>query len=175
MDRPTSLRSTLMPGAINVRIPLVESVSLGRDEPKLGSTSHFLLPAISPSSQRDLQTPQQDTARAAIHLLQPSHGEKRIGTTEDTSNPTPNEERQITTHPEDVDADVHKVLGEVVEIMSTTGDVDVVKEETHFSSASAQILIREFMVCNCDLEQFKQNIHGVQKRLSNIIDILGKI
>ncbi|PIO32538.1 hypothetical protein AB205_0125700, partial [Aquarana catesbeiana] len=68
--------------------------------------------------------------------------EKRIGTSEDTSNPTLNEERQLTTHPEDVDADVQEVLGEVVEMVPTTGDVDVVEEETHFSSASAQILIR---------------------------------
>ncbi|PIO25751.1 hypothetical protein AB205_0045140 [Aquarana catesbeiana] len=92
-------------------------------------------------------------------------GEKRIGTSADTSNPTPNEERQLTTHPEDVDADVQEVLA----------DVDIVKEETHFSSASAQILIREIMFCNRDLEQMKQNIHDVQKRLSNIINILGKI
>ncbi|PIN88267.1 hypothetical protein AB205_0197520, partial [Aquarana catesbeiana] len=75
-------------------------------------------------------------------------GEKRIGTSEDTSNPTPNEEMQLTTHPEDVDADVQEVLGEVVEMVSTTGDVDVVEEETHFSSASAQVLISEIMVCN---------------------------
>ncbi|PIO40418.1 hypothetical protein AB205_0208840 [Aquarana catesbeiana] len=57
----------------------------------------------------------------------------------------------------------------------TTGDVDVVEEETHFSSASAQVLISKIMVCNCDLEKMKQNIHDVQKRLSNIINILGKI
>ncbi|PIO13393.1 hypothetical protein AB205_0176340 [Aquarana catesbeiana] len=101
--------------------------------------------------------------------------EKRIGTSEDTSNPTPNEERELTTHHEDVDAEVQEVLGEVVEMASTTDDVDVVEEETHFSSESAQILISEIMVCNCDLEKMKQNIHDVQKRLSNIIDILGKI
>ncbi|PIN97002.1 hypothetical protein AB205_0016300 [Aquarana catesbeiana] len=103
-------------------------------------------------------------------------GEKRIGTSEDTSNPPPNEERQLTTHPEDVDAEVQEVLGEVVEMVSTTGNVNVVEEEeTHFSSASAQILISEIMVCNRDLEKMKQNIHDVHKRLSNIIDILGKI
>ncbi|PIO25023.1 hypothetical protein AB205_0013880, partial [Aquarana catesbeiana] len=102
-------------------------------------------------------------------------GEKRIGTSKDTSNTTQNEERKLTTQLEDVDADVQEVLGEVVEMVSTTGDVDVVEEETHFSSASAQILISEIMVCNPDLEKMKQNIHGVQKRLSNIIDILGKI
>ncbi|PIO11535.1 hypothetical protein AB205_0115680, partial [Aquarana catesbeiana] len=101
-------------------------------------------------------------------------GEKKIGTSEDTSNPTPNEERQLTTHPEDVNADVQEVLGEVVEMVLTTGDVDVVEEETHFSSPSAQILIRE-MVFNPDLEQMKENIHDVQKRLSNIINILGII
>ncbi|PIO28370.1 hypothetical protein AB205_0078300, partial [Aquarana catesbeiana] len=101
-------------------------------------------------------------------------GEKRIGTSEDTSNPTLNEERQLTTRHEDVDAEVQEMLGEVVEMVSTTGDVDVV-EETQFSSASAQILISEIMVCNRDLEKMKQNIHDVQKRLSNIIDILGKI
>ncbi|PIO13627.1 hypothetical protein AB205_0190970 [Aquarana catesbeiana] len=60
-------------------------------------------------------------------------------------------------------------------MVSTTGDVDFVEEETHFISASTQILIREIMVCNHDLEQIKQNIHDVQKRMINIIDILGKI
>ncbi|PIO33390.1 hypothetical protein AB205_0044220, partial [Aquarana catesbeiana] len=72
-------------------------------------------------------------------------GEKIIGTSEDTSNPTSNEERELTTHHEDVDAEVQELLGEVVEMVSTTGDVDVVEEETHFSSASAQILISEIM------------------------------
>ncbi|PIO14581.1 hypothetical protein AB205_0006470, partial [Aquarana catesbeiana] len=46
---------------------------------------------------------------------------------------------EIPTHPEkDVEeGEVH----EVGEIVTTTGDVDVVEEETHFNSASAQILI----------------------------------
>ncbi|PIO29062.1 hypothetical protein AB205_0212630 [Aquarana catesbeiana] len=71
---------------------------------------------------------------------------------------------------------IQEVLGEVVEMVLTTGDVDVVEGETHFSSASAQILISEIVVCNRDLEQMKKKtIHDVQKRLSNIIDILGKI
>ncbi|PIO12338.1 hypothetical protein AB205_0103500 [Aquarana catesbeiana] len=102
-------------------------------------------------------------------------GEKIRGTSEvcgDTSNPAPTEdteERQLTTHPEDVDADVQEVLGGVVEMVSTTGDVDVVEEENHFSSASAQILISELMVCIRDLEKMKQNIYDVQNRLSNII------
>ncbi|PIO37794.1 hypothetical protein AB205_0162120 [Aquarana catesbeiana] len=50
----------------------------------------------------------------------------------------------------------------------TTGNVDVVEEETHFSSASAQVLISEIMVCNRDLEKLKQNIHDVQKRLPEL-------
>ncbi|PIO41063.1 hypothetical protein AB205_0069130 [Aquarana catesbeiana] len=54
-------------------------------------------------------------------------------------------------------------------------DVDVVEEETHFSSANAQVVISEIMVCNPDLEKLKQNINDVQKRLTNIIDVLGKI
>ncbi|PIO40965.1 hypothetical protein AB205_0173280, partial [Aquarana catesbeiana] len=68
---------------------------------------------------------------------------KRIGTSEDTTNPTTHEEGEVPTHhEEDVEGEVH----EVGEIVTTTGDVDVVEEETHFNSASAQILIREIMV-----------------------------
>ncbi|PIO24718.1 hypothetical protein AB205_0161320 [Aquarana catesbeiana] len=74
-----------------------------------------------------------------------------------------------------MDAEVQEVLGEVVEMMLTTSDVDVVEEKTYFSSASAHIPISEIMVCNRYLEKMKQNIHDVQKRLSNIIDIFGKI
>ncbi|PIO13197.1 hypothetical protein AB205_0065870 [Aquarana catesbeiana] len=64
---------------------------------------------------------------------------------------------------------------EVGEIVTTTGDVDVVEEETHFTSASAQILIREIMVCNRDLQKIKEVINDVEKRLKNIIDVLGRI
>ncbi|PIO26993.1 hypothetical protein AB205_0092730 [Aquarana catesbeiana] len=54
-------------------------------------------------------------------------------------------------------------------------DVDVVEEETHFNCASAQILIGEIMVCNRELEKVKENINDVEKRLNNIIDVLGRI
>ncbi|PIO30673.1 hypothetical protein AB205_0096280 [Aquarana catesbeiana] len=55
-------------------------------------------------------------------------GEKRLGTSEDTKNTTPPKEGEISTpQPEAVDSEVHE-LGEIV----TTGDVDVVEEETHF-------------------------------------------
>ncbi|PIO28346.1 hypothetical protein AB205_0179350 [Aquarana catesbeiana] len=48
----------------------------------------------------------------------------------------------------------------MVEMVMTTGDVNVVEEKTNFSSASAQILISEIMVCNRDLEKMKQNINN---------------
>ncbi|PIO36514.1 hypothetical protein AB205_0046790 [Aquarana catesbeiana] len=54
-------------------------------------------------------------------------------------------------------------------------DVDVVEEETHFTSARAQILIGEITVCNQELEKVMENINDVEKRLNNIIDVLGRI
>ncbi|PIO36168.1 hypothetical protein AB205_0190320 [Aquarana catesbeiana] len=80
-------------------------------------------------------------------------GEKRIVTSEDTRNPTPPE---LSTEPEDVDAepeDVDAEVQEVVKMVSTTGDVIVVEEETHFNSA--QVLISEIMMWNLDLEKVK--------------------
>ncbi|PIO25467.1 hypothetical protein AB205_0208240 [Aquarana catesbeiana] len=64
---------------------------------------------------------------------------------------------------------------ERVEIVTTTGDRDVVEEECHFTSESAQILIGEIMGCNRDLENIKQNINDVQNEIKNIIDVLGRI
>ncbi|PIO32662.1 hypothetical protein AB205_0014520 [Aquarana catesbeiana] len=64
---------------------------------------------------------------------------------------------------------------EVGEIMTTTGDADVVEEETNFTSASAHVLIGEIMVCNQDLQKIKEDINDVEKRLKNIIDVLGRI
>ncbi|PIN95585.1 hypothetical protein AB205_0051600 [Aquarana catesbeiana] len=54
-------------------------------------------------------------------------------------------------------------------------DVDVVEEESHFTSASAHVLIGEIMVCNHDLQKIKEDINDVEKRLKNIIDVLGRI
>ncbi|PIO40887.1 hypothetical protein AB205_0148830 [Aquarana catesbeiana] len=62
-------------------------------------------------------------------------------------------------------------LGKIV----TTGDVDVVEEESHFTNASAQILIRPIMMCNRDLQKIKEDINDVEKRLKNISDVLGRI
>ncbi|PIO14453.1 hypothetical protein AB205_0054720, partial [Aquarana catesbeiana] len=82
-------------------------------------------------------------------------GEKRLGTSEDTKDPQPHEEGEVTTpQPQDVE---EGGVYEVGEIVTTTGDVDVVEEESHFTSASAHVL-GEIMVCNHDLELIKENI-----------------
>ncbi|PIO15240.1 hypothetical protein AB205_0204800 [Aquarana catesbeiana] len=60
-------------------------------------------------------------------------------------------------------------------LVATTGDHDVVKEECHFTSESAQIIIREIMGCNRDVETLKENINDVQNKMKNIIDVLGRI
>ncbi|PIO23318.1 hypothetical protein AB205_0105470 [Aquarana catesbeiana] len=82
-------------------------------------------------------------------------GEKRLGTSEDTRNPTPPKEGEIPTpQPEDVDSEVHKVV-EIV--TTTTGDVDVVCKYT-------SPRWRAGMVCNWEFEKIKENIHDVEKR-----------
>ncbi|PIO23799.1 hypothetical protein AB205_0051750 [Aquarana catesbeiana] len=100
-------------------------------------------------------------------------GEKILGTSEVTRDPQPPKEGEVTTpQSEDVEGgEVH----DVVQIVTTTGDVDVVEEESHFTSASAHILIGEIMVCNRDLQKIKEDINDVEKRLKNIIDVLGRI
>ncbi|PIO16596.1 hypothetical protein AB205_0083570, partial [Aquarana catesbeiana] len=99
-------------------------------------------------------------------------GEKRIGTSKDTRDPPPPKEGEVTTpQPEDVEGEVH----EVGEIVTTTGVVDVVEEETNFTSASAHTLIGEIVVCNHDLENIKENINDVQQKMKNITDVLGRI
>ncbi|PIO01532.1 hypothetical protein AB205_0211830 [Aquarana catesbeiana] len=98
--------------------------------------------------------------------------EKRLGTSEDTRDPQPPKKGEVTTpQPEDMEGEVHNV----VEIVTTTGDEDVVEEETHFTSASAHILIGEIMVCNRDLEKIKENINDVQQKMKNIINVLGRV
>ncbi|PIO09351.1 hypothetical protein AB205_0192810, partial [Aquarana catesbeiana] len=92
---------------------------------------------------------------------------KRLGghhSSEETTDPPPHEEVEIPqTQQEEED-------GDVVEIVTTTGDRDVV-DEGHFTSESAQILIREIMGCNRDLE----NINDVQNKMKNITDVLGRV
>ncbi|PIO33596.1 hypothetical protein AB205_0160380 [Aquarana catesbeiana] len=83
-------------------------------------------------------------------------GDKRIGTSEDTRDLQPPKEGEITK-PQPQDVEEGEVY-EVGEIVITTGDVDVVEEESHFTSASAHLLIGEIMVCNCDLQKIKESM-----------------
>ncbi|PIO12431.1 hypothetical protein AB205_0166130, partial [Aquarana catesbeiana] len=71
-------------------------------------------------------------------------GEKRLGISEVTRDPQPPKEGEIQKQqPEDVE---EREVYEVDKIVTTTGDVDVVEVETHFTSA--HVLIGEIMVCN---------------------------
>ncbi|PIO36692.1 hypothetical protein AB205_0072030, partial [Aquarana catesbeiana] len=103
----------------------------------------------------------------------PTHtGEKRLGTPEDTRDPPPPKEGEVTKNQaEDEEGNVLKV-GEIV---TTTGDLDVEEEESHFTSDSAQILIGATMGCKRDLENIKHNINDVQQKIKKIIDGLGRI
>ncbi|PIO10606.1 hypothetical protein AB205_0124340 [Aquarana catesbeiana] len=96
-----------------------------------------------------------------------------LRTSEDTKDPQSHKEGEIPSpQPEDVEEGEIYEMGEIV---TTTGDVDVVEEETHFTSASTHVLIGEIMVCNRDLQKIKEDINDVEKRLKNIIDVLGRI
>ncbi|PIO16360.1 hypothetical protein AB205_0099490 [Aquarana catesbeiana] len=84
--------------------------------------------------------------------------------------PPPEEGEQGTPQPEDVEE------GEVVEIDTTTGDVQVVEEESHhFTSDSAQRLIQDIMYCSHDLDCIKQKTIEIEQKLKNMIDVLGRI
>ncbi|PIO32059.1 hypothetical protein AB205_0166180 [Aquarana catesbeiana] len=118
----------------------------------------------------DLKLREQDQYRKIKRVLQKR--EKRLGTSEDTRDPPPKEGEIPTPQPEDVE---EGEVYEVGKIVTTTGDVDVVKEESHFTSASAHVLIGESMVCNWDLQKIKEDINDVEKRLKNITHVLGRI
>ncbi|PIO23391.1 hypothetical protein AB205_0040330 [Aquarana catesbeiana] len=118
----------------------------------------------------DLKLREQDQYRRIKRVLQKR--EKRLGTSEDTRDPPPQKEGEVTKiQAEDEEGDVY----EVGEIVITTSNVDVVEEESHFTSESAQILIGERMGCNRDLENIKENINGVQQKMKIIVDVLGRI
>ncbi|PIO11365.1 hypothetical protein AB205_0061990 [Aquarana catesbeiana] len=98
-------------------------------------------------------------------------GVKRLGghhSSEETTDPRLNEEVEMPQ------SQAEEEEGDVVEIVTTTGDRDVV-DEGHFTSESAQILIGEIMGCNRDLENIKQNINDVQNKMKNTIDVLASI
>ncbi|PIO35254.1 hypothetical protein AB205_0101170 [Aquarana catesbeiana] len=97
-------------------------------------------------------------------------GEKRLGTSEDTRDPPSPEEGEQRSQPEDVEE------GEVVEIVTTTGNVQVVEEQSHhFTSDSAQRLIQDIMFCSRDLDFIKQKTNVIEQKLKNMIDVLGRI
>ncbi|PIO39139.1 hypothetical protein AB205_0021980, partial [Aquarana catesbeiana] len=88
----------------------------------------------------DLKLKEQDQYRKIRKLL--LKREKRIRTSEDTRDPPPLKEGEIpTSQTEDVE---EGEVYEVGKIVTTTSDVDVAEEETHFTSA--QILIGEIGV-----------------------------
>ncbi|PIO13086.1 hypothetical protein AB205_0093710 [Aquarana catesbeiana] len=102
-----------------------------------------------------------------------SHRGENSGHLRTSGTPHLRKEKQIPTQqPEDVE---EGEVYEVGEIVTTTGDVDVVEEDLHFTSASAHVLIGEIMVCNCDLQKIKEDINYIEKRLKNIIDVLDRI
>ncbi|PIO09907.1 hypothetical protein AB205_0141840, partial [Aquarana catesbeiana] len=83
--------------------------------------------------------------------------EKRLGghpSSEETRDPPPLEEGEIPQRQEEEEEE------DVVELVTTTGDRDVV-DPGHFTSESAQILIGEIMGCNVALENIKKNINDV--------------
>ncbi|PIO10863.1 hypothetical protein AB205_0194800, partial [Aquarana catesbeiana] len=100
-----------------------------------------------------------------------TYWEKRLGghpSSEETTDPPPLEEGEI--HPRQAEQEEE----DVVEISTITRDHDVVDPDP-FTSESAQILIREIMGCNRDLENIKKNINDVLQKMKNIIDVLGRV
>ncbi|PIO10964.1 hypothetical protein AB205_0038390 [Aquarana catesbeiana] len=86
-----------------------------------------------------------------------SSREKRLGghpSSEETRDPPPLEEGEIPQRQEGQEEE------DVVEIVTTTGDRDVV-DPGHFTSECAQIQIGEIMGCNVALENIKKNINDV--------------
>ncbi|PIO36937.1 hypothetical protein AB205_0125990 [Aquarana catesbeiana] len=99
-------------------------------------------------------------------------GEQRLRKYEDTRDPPPPppEEGEQSLQPEDVGE------GDVVEIGTTTGDVQVVvPKSSDFTSDSAQPMIQEIMFCSRDLAIIKENTEEIKQRLKNMIDVLGRI
>ncbi|PIO09501.1 hypothetical protein AB205_0103100 [Aquarana catesbeiana] len=87
-------------------------------------------------------------------------GEKRLGghpSSEENTDPPPLEEGEIPPTQEEQEEE------DVVELVTTTGDRDVVDPDP-FTSESAQILIGEIMGCNLELENLNKNINYVIKK-----------
>ncbi|PIO26312.1 hypothetical protein AB205_0018420 [Aquarana catesbeiana] len=90
-------------------------------------------------------------------------GDKRLGghpSSKETTDPPSHEE--VETHQSQQEEEEEEE-GDAVELVTTTGDRDVV-DPGHFTSESAQILIEEIMGCNRDLENIQKSINDVQKK-----------
>ncbi|PIO25570.1 hypothetical protein AB205_0047970 [Aquarana catesbeiana] len=106
----------------------------------------------------------------SIYFLRFSEMKKRLGMSEDNRTPPPPDEGEQRTQPQDVEE------GEVVGIVTTTGDVHVVEEQsTHFTTDSAQRLIQEIMFCSQDLDLIKEKNKEIEQRMKNMIDVLERI
>ncbi|PIO28914.1 hypothetical protein AB205_0148490 [Aquarana catesbeiana] len=80
------------------------------------------------------------------------------------------EEGEQRSQPEDVEE------GDVVEIVTTTGDVQVVvPKSSDFTSDSAQRMIQEIMFCSQDLDIIKEKTKEIEQKLKNMFDLLGRI
>ncbi|PIO34613.1 hypothetical protein AB205_0209280, partial [Aquarana catesbeiana] len=87
--------------------------------------------------------------------------EKRLGghpSSEETTDPPPQEEVETNQRQQEEEEEE----GDVVEIVTTTGDCDVVNPG-RFTSESAQILIGEIMGCNRDLENIQKTSMMLKK------------
>ncbi|PIO23888.1 hypothetical protein AB205_0113700 [Aquarana catesbeiana] len=97
-------------------------------------------------------------------------GEKRLGghpSSEETRDPPPLEEGEIPQTQEEQEEE------DVVELVTTTGDRDVV-DPGHFTSKSAQILIGVIMGCNFALENITKNINDVIKKIRTSLMFWGE-
>ncbi|PIO11021.1 hypothetical protein AB205_0070420, partial [Aquarana catesbeiana] len=86
----------------------------------------------------------------------------------ETRDPPPLEEGEIPPTQEEQEEE------DVVELVTTTGDRDVVDPDP-FTSENAQILIGEIIACNVALENITKNINDVINKNKNIIDVLGRV
>ncbi|PIO11936.1 hypothetical protein AB205_0147150 [Aquarana catesbeiana] len=104
-------------------------------------------------------------------------GEQRLGGhhSEDTRNPTPQKEGELSTtpHPEHLEEGEVEEVGEIV---TSTGDVLVVEEQAqHFTSASTQILTQDIMVWNCEIDIIRHKLNVLEQQMKNMIGVLGRI
>ncbi|PIO15999.1 hypothetical protein AB205_0020480, partial [Aquarana catesbeiana] len=109
----------------------------------------------------DLKLSEHDQYGRIKRVLQKR--EKRLGTCEDTMDPPPLKEKKIPTpQPDDVEEGEVYEVGKIV----TTTVMWMLWKKIRIS----QVLIGEIMVCNRE-----EGINDIEKRLKNIVDVLGRI